>query len=127
MPRPIAPVMRAMAERSLCCFLMSETIPQREAGLRFDGDRMVGVKEPEHHLATYSRLRRLDIRILKDAGFPVVLVRPRPGALWHPVGTARIGDDLASSADWGAGSTGMENLYVVDLSRCPPPERSTRR
>jgi choline dehydrogenase-like flavoprotein len=120
MRRPLAPLVRALAERSLCCFLMSEVIPQREAGLQFDGDRLVGVKKPQHPLETYSRLRRLAIDIFKEAGLPLVVVRPRPGALWHPVGTVRIGADPATSVlDPTCRVHGMENLYVVDSSVLP--------
>ena len=120
MPRGIAPVVQAMAERSLTCFLMAEAVPRRDAGLRFDGDRLSRVVDPQHNTETYARLRRLASGILKDAGFRVVLGRRRPGALWHPVGTARMGQDPATSVvDPTCRVHGMENLYVVDSSVLP--------
>lgn len=120
MPRGIAPVVRAITERSLTCFLMTEAVPTRDAGLRFEGGRLSRVVEPRHNIETYARLRRLATGILKDAGFPVVLGRPRPGALWHPVGTARMGEDPATSVvDPTCRVHGTENLYVVDSSVLP--------
>jgi len=116
----LGPLVSSLLERSLMCCLMTEAIPTRESGLEFAPDGSVSLRPPRHRLQTYRRLRRRAIEAFRRAGFRLVVARRSPGALWHAVGTARMGNDPATSViDPACRVHGMDNLYVVDSSSLP--------
>lgn len=120
LPPRLRPVVRAALERCLLCFIMTEAIPTRESGLRFAADGSVRVVEPPQGLRTFRRLRRRAIDLFHASGFRFVFVRPWPAMLGHRVGTARFGDDPATSVcDPTCQVHGVEGLYVVDASTLP--------
>jgi choline dehydrogenase-like flavoprotein len=116
----MSPFVKFVAERSVTCFLMTEAIPTRDSGFEFKGDRIVRMRHPRPNPETFQRLRRNAIDIFKKAGFKWVLAPRSPAALWHPVGTARFGEDPATSVlDPFCRVHGMDNLYAVDSSFLP--------
>ncbi|NOK15623.1 GMC oxidoreductase [Corallococcus carmarthensis] len=119
-PGFMRPFVKFIAQRSLMCFLMTEAVPSKDSGLRFDGDRIVGMRRPLRNMRTYRKLREHAVRIFKDAGYGWVYSPRTPVALWHPVGTARFGTDPATSVlDPDCRVHGMDNLYVADSCFLP--------
>jgi choline dehydrogenase-like flavoprotein len=117
-PGPIRPLVRAFARRCLRLFYMTEAIPTREAGFIFKGDRIRRKINPPRSSKTISRLRRIAAADLRAAGYRVMA--PPLYTLWHSVGTARMGDDPASSVTDRNGMVhGIRGLYVVDASVLP--------
>jgi choline dehydrogenase-like flavoprotein len=117
--RLMRPIARLVGKHSLMCFYMTEALPTRETGFRFDGDRLGGKVEPVHNLATFNKLRDLAVAAFRRAGYPS-LARKRPPYLWHEVGTARFGTDPGDSVlDPDCQVHGVRDLYVVDASTLP--------
>jgi choline dehydrogenase-like flavoprotein len=111
---------RLLAERSLTCILMSEAVPSRESGFTFSGEAIVRTQQPSLNRRTFLRLRRTALGIFKAAGFRVVIARRRPAQVWHPVGTARFGEDPGTSVlDPECRVHGMANVYVLDSCVLP--------
>ena len=116
---PMRHVAYALGTRSLTAFCMTEALPTAQSGLIFEGDEIIGREEPVHNLATFRRLRRLGLKAFSKAGYPTV-ARRRPPYLWHDVGTARMGQDPATSVvDPDLQVHGVSGLYVVDASVLP--------
>ncbi|HYO57387.1 GMC family oxidoreductase [Archangium sp.] len=119
-PPVVRPFVRFIVERSVTCFLMTEAIPSRDSGFEFKDDQIVRMNSPRPNEKTFLRLRRIAIDIFKKAGFKWVLAPRSPADLWHLVGTARFGDDPATSVlDPLCRVHGMDNLYVVDSCFLP--------
>ncbi len=119
MPGFMRPFVRFITERSIMCFLMTEAVGSHKSGLVFEGERVVHREDPAPSLKTYERLRRVATDIFRRAGYRV-LSPPGPVDLWHPVGTARFGEDPATSVlDPSCRVHGMDNLYVVDSCFLP--------
>jgi len=111
----LRPALKAFATRSLTCFYMTEAPPTFDAGVSFDGDAEANRVPPPLNEATFRRLRRLATEAFRRAGYIVV---PRSRRyLWHPVGTARMGDDPKTSVTDPYGAVhGIAGLYVADAS-----------
>ncbi|WP_223633121.1 FAD-dependent oxidoreductase [Corallococcus sp. EGB] len=119
-PAVARPFVRFIVERSVTCFLMTEAVASRESGFVFQGEQIVRMEPPRPNVKTFRRLRRMAMDIFKKAGFPVVLAPRSPADLWHLVGTARFGEDPATSVlDPHCRIHGMDNLYVVDSCFLP--------
>jgi len=117
--RLMRPVVKVVATHSLTCFYMTEALPTAETGLVFDGDKLAGRVEPVQNLKTFHRLRQLAVKSFAKAGYPSI-ARRRPPYMWHDVGTARMGDDPATSVvDANLQVHGVEGLYVADASVMP--------
>jgi len=113
------PAARLVGAHSIMCFYMCEAVPTYQSRLMFDGDRVVGRVAPPHNLRTFDKLRRTARDAFRRAGYRAV-ARRQPPALWHVVGTARMGDDPASSVvDPDCQVHGVEGLFVVDASVLP--------
>jgi choline dehydrogenase-like flavoprotein len=114
----LRPALRAFATRSLTCFYMTEAPATFDAGLLFDGDGVARTVAPPFNRETFFRLRRLATRAFRKAGYFVVPRNRR--YLWHPVGTARMGDDPKTSVTGPYGMVhGIAGLYVTDASTLP--------
>lgn len=113
--RFLRPALKAFATRSLTCFYMTEAPPTFDAGLVFDGDAAPRTVAPPFNRKTFFRLRRLATGAFRKAGYFVV---PRSRRyLWHPIGTARMGDDPRTSVTDPYGMVhGIDGLYVADAS-----------
>ena len=109
----LRPFIKAFATRSLSCFFMTEAPPTPESGVVFAGDTIARMTSPPLNRKTYSRLRRLAVKVFSDAGY---LVAPRGRRyLWHTVGTARMGvDPTTSVTDPNCMVHGVAGLYVAE-------------
>jgi choline dehydrogenase-like flavoprotein len=113
------PIARYIADHALTSFYMTEALPARETGYRFDGDRLSGRVEPIQNLKTFRHLRKLTVGIFRSAGF-LTIARRRPPYLWHEVGTARMGTSAADSVvDPDLQVHGVTGLHIVDASVLP--------
>jgi len=111
----LQPALKAFATRTLTCFYMTEAPPTFEAGVSFEGDSGALTVEPSFNGRTFHRLQRLATEAFRRAGYIVVPRRRR--YLWHPVGTARMGDDPQTSVTDPFGKVhGIAGLYVADAS-----------
>lgn len=117
LPRPLA---HWIADRSVDLYAMSEDLPDPESRVTVRNGRIVldwKRSNWEGHLALVDKLKRL----LRKAGYPVVLSRPfdrrTPS---HQCGTARMGSDPATSVvDSFGRSHDHPNLFIVDASILP--------
>jgi choline dehydrogenase-like flavoprotein len=118
-PQIIRPLAHLVARHSLLCFLMTEALPTREAGLIFEGDQVVGRIEPPRNKKAFAKLRALSVDLFKRAGYQV-LTRRLPPNLCHEVGIARMGADPATSVvDADCQVHGVSGLYVMGASVMP--------
>jgi choline dehydrogenase-like flavoprotein len=109
-----------IARRSLDLYAMSEDLPDPDSRIMLQGERIVmdwRQKNWAAHLALVARLKRL----LRRAGYPVVLSKPfdrrTPS---HQCGTARMGRDPAASVvDPFGRSHDHPNLFLTDASVLP--------
>ena len=117
--RPIRPIAKFVANHTLTSFYMTEALPTQQTGYVFDGDNLGARVEPVQNLTTFRRLRQLTVDIFRSAGYHS-LARRRPPYMWHEVGTARMGDDGATSVvDPNLQVHGVAGLHVVDASVLP--------
>ncbi|MEM7768711.1 MAG: GMC family oxidoreductase [Pseudomonadota bacterium] len=113
------PAIRAVAERSLTVFHMTEATPDKETGWSFDGDELGTFTAPRHQPGSYDKLRERTKAAFKAAGYPV-LAPNREVAFWHETGGAIMGDDPESSVIGSDGRVhGVGNLYVTDATAIP--------
>ncbi len=116
-PRPIA---HWIAARSVDVLAMSEDLPNPESRVTLKGEQIVldwKRSNWEAHLALVAKLKAL----LRRAGYPVVLSRAfdrrTPS---HQCGTARMGEDPATSVVDGRGRAHqVKNLILCDASVLP--------
>ena len=117
--RPLRPIVKLIADHCLTLFQMTEAPPLHEAGFAFDRDRIVDLIPPRHSHGSIARLRAYMLKVLRDSGY-VAIARRREPYLWHPVGTARMGEDPASSVtDPFGGVHGLGGLFVADAGVLP--------
>ncbi|MBY4893802.1 GMC family oxidoreductase [Rhodobacteraceae bacterium N5(2021)] len=117
LPMPLA---RLIAGRAIDFYAMSEDLPNPDSRVSVRGDDIVLDWKRSNwkaHLALVAKLKAT----LKRVGFPVVLSkafdRRTPS---HQCGTARIGDDPATSVCDPMGRThDHPNLYICDASLLP--------
>jgi choline dehydrogenase-like flavoprotein len=113
------PFVRAVVQRSLMCFAMTEALPTRESGFSFDGDRISHEAPPLVNSKSFAALKRVSSALFWRAGFPVVPATRAP-QLWHKTGGAIMGADPATSVtDARCQVHGIDGLYVVDASVLP--------
>ncbi|MEM0985129.1 MAG: GMC family oxidoreductase [Pseudomonadota bacterium] len=113
------PAIRAVAERSLTVFHMTEATPSKETGWSFDGDALGAFTPPVHHPGSYERLRNRTQAAFRAAGY-FVLSPHRDVAFWHETGGAIMGDDPGSSVIDATGQVhGVDGLYVADATALP--------
>jgi choline dehydrogenase-like flavoprotein len=109
-----------IARRTVDLYAMSEDLPDPESRIMLQGDRIVmdwRQKNWAAHLAFVAKLKRL----LRRAGFPIVLSRPFDARTpSHQCGTARMGRDPATSVvDTFCRSHDHHNLFITDASVLP--------
>jgi choline dehydrogenase-like flavoprotein len=118
---PLPPFLAGIvAGRAIDFYAMSEDLPDPESRVSLKGNQIVldwKQKNWPAHVALVSRLKRL----LRKAGYPIVLSRPfdrrTPS---HQCGTARLGDDPRKSVVNPFGrSHDHVNLFISDASVLP--------
>lgn len=110
---------RLLAQRSLMLFYMIEAVPDAHSGFAVTADGIGPRVEPRLAVETFDKARLKAAEMVRKAGYRVV-ARRNPASVWHQTGTARMGDDPATSvcnADCEVHD--IRNLYVVDASALP--------
>lgn len=116
-----APVLAYLTRHSVDLYAMSEDLPHPDSRVRVTASGDIQLDWHRTNLRPHLRLVRRAKKMLRDAGFPLVLSR-RFGADTpsHQCGTVRFGNDPASSAlDPYCKAWQHDNLYVVDASFFP--------
>ena len=117
-PRPV----RAwLAAHSVDWYAMSEDLPHPESRVRVRGDGAVVLDWRRSNLAAHKALVAKARRMLRAAGFPIVLTRAfSKDTPSHQCGTVRFGHDPADAPlDPFCKTFDHDNLYVVDASFFP--------
>jgi choline dehydrogenase-like flavoprotein len=110
---------RMVAKRSLMCFFMIEAIPTAESGFKVTAESVSEKIEPVVSTQTFEKAREYAADIFRRAGY-YVLARKNPASLWHETGTARMGNDPATSVcNSNCEVHDISNLYVTDASVLP--------
>jgi choline dehydrogenase-like flavoprotein len=112
--------LRWLSRHAVDWYMMSEDLPRPDSRVRLDGDQVILEWRPSN-LAAHERLVARAKEIMKAAGYPITLTRRVDGRLpSHQCGTARMGNDPASSAvDPLCKSWDHDNLHIVDASCLP--------
>ena len=117
-PRPV----RAwLAGHSVDWYAMSEDLPHAESRVRVRGDGAVVLDWRRSNLAAHKVLVAKARRMLRAAGFPIVLTKAfSKDTPSYQCGTVRFGHDPADAPlDPFCKAFDHENLYVVDASFFP--------
>lgn len=100
-------------------FVMTEALPSKEAGFSLTDSGAQLLSWPRPNKKAFATLRQVASEAFKDAGY-LVFRPPQMETDWHPVGTARMGNDSrASVIDSHCQAHDIEGLYVVDASSLP--------
>ena len=115
------PLLRAMAERSVDWWVMSEDLPDPENRVFLDGSDRVTVRWRPNNLTAHRRLVAAARAAMRAAGYRFVFAEAMGiDTNSHQCGTARFGVDPAASVlDPTCRTHDVENLYVVDSSFFP--------
>jgi choline dehydrogenase-like flavoprotein len=121
--QPFAPrrMLQAMADRSVDWWVMSEDLPDPENRVTLGSNGAIRIHWKPNNLVAHARLVQAARRMLRRAGYPIVLTQ-RMGIETnsHQCGTLRFGDDPATSVlDPFCRTHAIPNLYVVDSSFFP--------
>ncbi len=115
------PALRAVADRSVDWWVMSEDLPVPENRVSLSPSGGVRVHWTPNNNLAHDRLLAAAKRVLRAAGYPLLLSR-RMGIATnsHACGTLRFGADPATSVlDPFCRAHDHDNLYVVDGSFFP--------
>ncbi len=113
------PLAKIIGMHSIICFYMAEALPTPQSGLVFEGDTIKDRVLPTYNMASFAKLRTLTTKLFRRAGY-LSLARRKAPYLWHETGTARMGDDPATSVvDANCQVHGIAGLYVMDASVLP--------
>ncbi|MCC6790096.1 MAG: GMC family oxidoreductase [Thermomicrobiales bacterium] len=120
-PHVPKPLLGAVAARSTDWWVMSEDLPDPENRVTLAPDGTIRVTWKANNLVAHRRLMREAKRVMREAGYPVLLDRMMGiETNSHQVGTLRFGDDPATSVLDPVGKAhDLDNLYVVDASFFP--------
>ena len=120
---PWAPkrVLSELAGRSVDWYLMTEDLPDPENRVSLDSSGRVVVNWRVNNERLHKRLLRSMATAMRRAGYPMIQTRRfRLDATAHQCGTARFGDDPATSVlDPLCRSHDVANLFVMDASFLP--------
>lgn len=121
LPWAPAGVLAWLARHSVDMYAMSEDLPHPDSRVRVTPSGQIQLDWHRTNLTPHRRLVQRAKRMLRRAGYPVVLSRPfgmdTPS---HQCGTLRFGSDPASSVlDPWCRAWQLDNLYVVDASFFP--------
>ena len=110
-----------LAAHSVDWYAMSEDLPHPESRVRVQGDGTIVLDWRRTNLAAHETLVAKARRVLRAAGFPIVLSRAfSKETPSHQCGTVRFGHDPADAPlDPFCKAFDLDNLYVVDASFFP--------
>ena len=115
------PILGALAHRSVDWWVMSEDLPDPQNRVTLGAGGRIEVRFRPNNLCAHNRLIRSATRMLRKAGYPIVLIQ-RMGIETnsHQCGTIRFGNDpMKSVLDPFCRSHDVPNLRVVDSSFFP--------
>ena len=114
-------LLREMARRSVDWWVMSEDLPDPENRIELAADGGIRVHWQPNNRVAHKQLVKRAARMMRAAGYPLVFTETLGiETNSHQCGTARFGDDAATSAlDPLCKAHDMDNLYVVDSSFFP--------
>ena len=115
------PILGALAHRSVDSWVMSEDLPDPQNRVTLGAGGRIEVRFRPNNLRAHGRLIRAATRMLRKAGYPIVLIQ-RMGIETnsHQCGTIRFGTDPTKSVlDAFGRSHDVPNLFVVDSSFFP--------
>ena len=115
------PLLRAMANRSMDWWVMSEDLPDKQNRVFLGAGGEVQVQWQPNNRVAHQQLIRRAIRMMRRAGYSFVFTETLGiETNSHQCGTARFGDDPAESVlDPFCRAHDVENLYVMDSSFFP--------
>jgi choline dehydrogenase-like flavoprotein len=115
------PILQAMANRSVDWWVMSEDLPDPKNRVVLGTGGRIEIHYRPNNLRAHERLISAAKRMLRRAGYPIVLTQ-RMGIATnsHQCGTARFGTNPKNSVlDSFCRTHDIENLFVVDSSFFP--------
>jgi choline dehydrogenase-like flavoprotein len=116
-----APLLSYLARHSVDVYAMSEDLPHPDSRVRLTASGQIQLSWQRTNLGAHQRLVGRAKKLLRQAGFPLVLGRrfgmDTPS---HQCGTVRFGDDPDTAPlDRLCKAWQHDNLYVVDASFFP--------
>ena len=121
--RPAAPrpFLKAIANRSIDWWVMSEDLPDPDNRITVTSEGRIRVHWKQNNIATHRKLVEAATAMMKQAGYPLVFTEPMGiETNSHQCGTLRFGDDPATSVlDPYCRTHDIANLYVMDSSFLP--------
>ena len=115
------PLLTAMASRSVDWWVMSEDLPDPKNRVTVGADGGVRVHWQPNNRVAHRELIKRAARMMRAAGYPLVFTETLGiETNSHQCGTARFGDDPATSVlDSHCKTHDINNLYIVDSSFFP--------
>ncbi len=115
------PILDTVTEYTLDLFLQTEDLPLPDNRVFLSSSDQVCLTRRETNLAAHRELIKRMKKVVRKAGFPIALTRSLGvEATSHQCGTARMGDDPASSVvDADLRTHDVENLWIADSSTFP--------
>jgi len=115
---------KVLAARMLPIFLLTEDLPRLENRVELTSDGNIRVTYQANNLKSHGKLVEVMTRHLRDAGYgPIAqtaLLRVEQGGGYHHCGTAKMGNNPATSVlDRHCKAHDLDNLFVVDASCFP--------
>jgi choline dehydrogenase-like flavoprotein len=123
MPRGLRRLGEYLTQRSIQLVVMSEDLPQKDNRVTSSQDGRIQIHYHYNNLRSHKELVRLTRRLLRAAGYPLLLWKLAPVhaiAGGHQCGTLRSGEDPQTSVlDPYCRAHDISNLYAVDSSFFP--------
>jgi choline dehydrogenase-like flavoprotein len=115
------PILDAVTQYTLDLFIQSEDLPLAENRVYLNSSNQICLTRRETNRDAHRELIKRMKKVVRKAGFPVVLTRSLGvEATSHQCGTARMGDDPATSVvDANLRAHDVDNLWIADSSPFP--------
>jgi choline dehydrogenase-like flavoprotein len=115
------PILDAVTKYTLDLFVQSEDLPLADNRVHLNSSGQICLTRRETNVAAHRELIKRMKKVIRKAGFPFVLTRSLGvEATSHQCGTARMGDDPATSVvDASLRAHDLDNLWIADSSPFP--------
>jgi choline dehydrogenase-like flavoprotein len=115
------PILEEVTKYTLDLFIQTEDLPLAENRVQLNSQGQIMLTRWETNLASHHELIAKMKKVVRKAGFPVVLTRSLGvEATSHQCGTAVMGDDPATSVvDRDLRAHDLDNLWIADSSPFP--------
>jgi choline dehydrogenase-like flavoprotein len=120
-PRVPLAILDEVTKYSLDLLVQSEDLPMPESRVTLNGKGQVSLTRLETNTQTHQELVKRTTKLLRAAGFPIVLTRSLGvEATSHQCGTARMGDEPnVAVVDANLRAHDTDNLWIADSSTFP--------